>query len=164
MSKYDAPEYNCGGIDLNEDAKEHQRMMEEEAEKNKVIGPAKDGTFRGRPVGSKGKTTLFKEAMRDGFENVLEREGMKVFIAVCQRAIGTAVKDADGKPVLDDNGNQLYEGGSDVATKIIMDRIMPVASVEEGGKGDRKVIINISGMNSAKLDVMEGEFEEMDQD
>lgn len=111
----------------------------------------------GRPAGSKNKTTLFKEAMRDGFEDVLQTEGIKVFIATAQRAIGHAVKDKDGTPVLDSQGNQLYEGGSDTASKMIMDRIISVADATgNNGSGKTSVVINVQGMET-NIDVIEGE-------
>jgi len=59
----------------------------------------------GRPPGSKNKTTLFKEAMRGGFENILERDGLRVFEAVVSKAIE----------------------GDMTAAKLIMDRVLPTS-------------------------------------
>lgn len=99
----------------------------------------------GRPKGAKNKTTLFKEAMRDGFEERLMKDGMKVFDACVQKAID----------------------GDTTAMKILMDRIIPVQEVTQGsGAGSKEVIINISGL-SANVDIMEpetveAEFEELE--
>jgi hypothetical protein len=81
----------------------------------------------GRPKGAKNKTTLFKEAMKEGFENLLETEGKKVFEAVVSKA-----KDGDM-----------------TAAKLILDRIIPVADVTGvAGKGNTQVVINVEGMGT----------------
>lgn len=86
----------------------------------------------GRPPGSLNKTTLFKEAMREGFENKLEKDGMRVFDAVVQKAIE----------------------GDMAAAKMIMDRVVPVQEQSSGVKGAGNIVINVSGME-AKIGVME---------
>ena len=81
----------------------------------------------GRPKGAKNKTTLFKEAMKEGFENLLETEGKKVFEAVVSKA-----KDGDM-----------------TAAKLILDRIIPVADVTGvKGSGQTQVVINVEGMGT----------------
>lgn len=145
------------------EAEEAARVLEEERKFNiendvrtESGSIAKVG---GRPPGSKNKTTLFKEAMRQGFEEVLEKEGLKVFLATCQRAVGTPVRNGDGELLKDENGNQVYEGGSDSASKIIMDRIVPVADVDKlHGKEKYSININVSGLK-AEVEVMDGEYE-----
>lgn len=168
-------------MNLNEDLKKHTEQKRREAEEreaeelrlkeeeriynreNKVR--TESGSIArvgGRPVGSKNKSTLFKEAMKQGFEEVLEKEGKEVFIAVCQRAKGQLVRDESGEIVRDEYGNKLYEGGSDSAAKLIMDRIVPVADIDKmNGNEKFNININVSGLN-ASVDVMDGEFEEID--
>ena len=105
----------------------------------------------GRPKGAKNKTTLFKEAMRDGFESKLEKYGQKVLQACVDKAIE----------------------GDTAAMKMILDRIVPVADLTDvKGSGTTQVVINVQGME-AKVDLMDGsttpvqdtldaEFEELD--
>ena len=91
----------------------------------------------GRPKGAKNKTTLFKEAMRNGFESLLETEGEKVFRAVVDKALD----------------------GDMTAAKLIMDRVMPVADVT-GAKasGNMQVVINVDSMTTEPtITVMEPE-------
>ena len=101
---------------------------------------------KGRPPGAKNKTTLFKEAMRDGFENLLEKEGKKVFLAVVEKA----------------------KAGDMTAAKLILDRIVPVADVQSSGGGDSgKVVINISGIQGSvevmdSKDIEDAEYEEVE--
>lgn len=118
----------------------------------------------GRQAGVKNKTTLFKEAMREGFEEVLEREGMKVFMATVQRAIGKRARDEEtGELLFDESGNPLYEGGSDVASKMILDRIVPVADVEKTDLNKFNISITVRGMEP-KVEVMDGEYEEIPEE
>lgn len=60
---------------------------------------------RGRPPGAKNNSTLFKEAMKQGFEQLLLKEGEKVFMVVVEKA----------------------KEGDMTAAKMILDRIVPVA-------------------------------------
>ena len=60
---------------------------------------------RGRPKGSKNKTTIFKEVMQEGFEKALQKDFKKVLEAVVQKA-----KDGDMR-----------------AAKMLMDRVVPVS-------------------------------------
>ena len=92
------------------------------------IERTKTGSIKGvggRPPGSPNKTTLFKQAMREGFEKLLETEGEKVFRACVDKALE----------------------GDTTAMKIIMDRVMPVADVT-GAKasGNMQVVINVDSM------------------
>jgi len=80
--------------------------------------------LNGRPKGVKNKTTIFKEAMQQGFENLLQKEGKKVFEAVVAKA-----KDGDMQ-----------------AAKLILDRILPTAKaidLEDLGRS-KGIQINIS--------------------
>jgi len=113
----------------------------------------------GRPPGAKNKTTLFKEAMRDGFETLLETEGEKVFRAVVDKALGEIIRDKSGKIVRDEEGNPVRQGADMTAAKLIMDRIMPVADVT-GAKasGNMQVVINVDSMTAEpNITVMEPE-------
>ena len=67
------------------------------------IGQEK-GISTGRPKGAKNKTTLFKEVMRNGFENELEKDFHSVLKAVISKA-----KDGDM-----------------TAAKMLLDRAVPV--------------------------------------
>ena len=86
---------------------------------------AEGGISAGRPKGAKNKTTLFKEAMKEGFEQKLMKDGFKVFDAVVQKAVE----------------------GDMSAAKMILDRVVPVtkaididAVTQSGNKG---ITINI---------------------
>jgi len=76
----------------------------------------------GRPPGSKNKTTLFKEAMRGGFENILERDGLRVFEAVVSKAIE----------------------GDMTAAKLIMDRVLPTSKAIDLDALERSAGLSIS--------------------
>lgn len=82
----------------------------------------------GRQKGVKNKTTLFKEAMKEGFEKILEKESKAVFMAVVAKA----------------------KEGDMTAAKLILDRVIPVTKAGEGteGKGATQVVINVSGMEA----------------
>ena len=104
----------------------------------------KQYTPPGRPLGSKNKTTLFKEAMKEGFENLLEKEGKAVFMAVVEKA-----KDGDMS-----------------AAKMILDRVVPVTKAVDhtidGVSGKGGVTINIEKLvaSTGKIDEFEGEIED----
>ena len=98
----------------------------------------KQYTPPGRPKGAKNKTTLFKEAMQEGFENLLEREGKAVFMAVVDKA-----KDGDMS-----------------AAKMILDRVVPVTKavdVNAGVQGKQGITINIEKL-VADVGQMDGEL------
>ena len=94
-------------------------MASQDTGKPKEIKKTRGHNLSGRPKGVKNKTTLFKEAMREGFENLLEKEGKKVFLAVVEKA-----KDGDM-----------------TAAKLILDRIVPVADVQKGNSGGAPTVI-----------------------
>ena len=75
--------------------------------KDKVIAETKPQghNLTGRPKGVKNKSTLFKEAMKQGFEDKLIKDGFKVFDAVVSKAIE----------------------GDMTAAKMILDRVVPVS-------------------------------------
>ena len=77
------------------------------------IGQEK-GISAGRPKGAKNKTTLFKEAMKEGFEQKLMSEGFKVFDAVIEKA----------------------KEGDMTAAKMILDRIVPVTKAVDINASD----------------------------
>ena len=118
----------------------------------------------GRPKNAKNKTTLFKEAMRDGFEARLEIDGEKVFNAVVQKAIGPPSRDKDGELMLDENGKQMYVDGDTSAQKLILDRIIPVTRAGEAidDSGSRSIVINVSAFSSnvSEMDAIDVEYEE----
>ena len=100
------------------DSKEKKTELTSREVSNKNLKP-------GRPKGSRNKTTLFKEAMKGHFEDLLETEGEKVFRACVQKAVE----------------------GDTTAMKLIMDRIIPVADVTgTKGSGQTQVVINVEGM------------------
>ena len=63
------------------------------------------GISAGRPKGSKNKTTLFKEVIKDGFEEKMLSDGMAVIEAVIAKA----------------------KEGDLTAAKLLLDRILPVS-------------------------------------
>jgi len=89
----------------------------------------------GRPKGAKNKTTLFKEAMREGFEDRLIVDGEKVFNAVVTAALD----------------------GDMVAAKMIMDRIVPVVDTEKVDAGKFQISINVQGVEPS-VDIIDGEI------
>jgi hypothetical protein len=88
-------------------------MIKENKERPKETVPRKNGRLtkeeatkrlpKGRPAGAKNKTTIFKEVIREGFEERLEKDGMKVIDAVVAKAID----------------------GDMQAAKLLLDRILP---------------------------------------
>lgn len=86
----------------------------------------------GRPKGAKNKTTIFKEVIREGFEDRLLKDGMKVIDAVIQKALD----------------------GDMTASKLLLDRILPVTKAIdlqdlENSKG-LTVSINIGQLETPK--------------
>ena len=105
-------------------------------ERTTKIGDKK-GISAGRPKGAKNKTTLFKEAMKEGFEKKLVEHGEKVFDAVVEKAIGTPKRDEYGHLMKDpETGEQLREPADMTAAKMIMDRIVPVSKAVDINAND----------------------------
>ena len=89
---------------------------------DKDIAPPKKKrgwNLKGRPPNVKNKTTLFKEVIREGFEEKLLKDGMKVVDAVVSKALGS--------PVKDEEGNISYPNGDMTAAKLLLDRILPTS-------------------------------------
>lgn len=72
------------------------------------------GISAGRPKGAKNKSTLFKEAMKEGFEDKLMKDGFKVFDAVVAKAVE----------------------GDMTAAKMILDRVVPVTKAVDLNASD----------------------------
>ena len=110
----------------------------------KVDGRKNNGkNLKGRPKGVKNKTTLFKEAMRNGFENLLMEKGQKIFEVVADKAIE----------------------GDMQAAKMILDRVLPATKaidLEQLEKSKGLTIdINIGGMPAREtldVEIVEGEI------
>lgn len=98
------------------------------------IESAEKNLQKGRQKGAKNKTTLFKEAMREGFENKLSVSAEKVFDVVVEKAIE----------------------GDMVAAKMILDRIVPVVDVDKADVGKFNISINVNGIQP-EVDVIDGE-------
>lgn len=125
----------------------------------------------GRPAGAKNKTTLFKEAMKEGFEKALERDAMKVFKATVQCALGAPSRNEKGELLKDENGEQLYLNGSDACKKMILDRVVPTskavdpnANIQLGRQG---VTIHIAKLvaetgNPDEVVINDAEYEEVE--
>lgn len=95
--------------------------------------------LKGRPKGIKNKTTLFKEAMKEGFENLLEKEAQKVFMAVVSEA----------------------KTGNMQAAKMILDRVIPVTKAIDLGAGDLGkggITINIESLTASVGEADSGEI------
>ena len=96
-----------------------------------LSAPKKRGhNLKGRPKGVKNKTTLFKEAIRDGFEERLLKDGMKVVDAVVAKAVD----------------------GDMTAAKLLLDRILPTSKAIdlndlEKSKG-LSISINVGNMEA----------------
>lgn len=98
--------------------------------KDKVIAETKPQghNLTGRPKGVKNKSTLFKEAMKQGFEDKLIKDGFKVFDAVVQKAIGNPIYDTNGKVMKDKDSGEILRHPADMtAAKMILDRVVPVS-------------------------------------
>jgi len=72
---------------------------------DKKLTQARGHNLKGRPKGCKNKTTIFKEVIREGFENKLLKDGMKVVDAVVAKALE----------------------GDMTAAKLLLDRILPTS-------------------------------------
>lgn len=137
-----------------------------EEEKKEIVKKKQGHNLHGRPKGVKNKTTLFKEAMQEGFEKRLQEDGLKVFNAVVQKAIGPPSKDKDGEPILDEQGNQMYIDGDSTAQKMLMDRLIPVADVTKSQDSSKfNISINVQGMSAniteASDEPLDVEYEEV---
>jgi len=91
---------------------------------------------RGRPKGSKGKATLFKEVMRQGFETALQKDFSKVLDVVISKAVD----------------------GDMVAAKMLLDRVVPAQKASDNSladKGNLNIQITVGGMEEPKQ--IEGE-------
>lgn len=110
----------------------------------------------GRPPGRKNNSTVVTEAMQGDFVKLLKTNFKEVIQAVCQRAKGEPLKDEDGKIVYED-GYIVRTGGSDAAAKLLIDKIMPNASLDDGGKGPKDLGITIV-INDMKEKSIEGEI------
>ena len=95
---------------------------------------------RGRPKGAKNKATLFKEVIREGFEEKLLKDGMRVVDAVVNKALE----------------------GDMTAAKLLLDRILPTSKAIdlealEKSKG-LTISINVGSLESPEdIQVIEGE-------
>jgi hypothetical protein len=128
----------------------------------------------GRTPGSKNKTTLFKEAMREGFEKKLLVHGEKVFDAVVERAIGTPMRDTEtGKVIKDPETGEIARHPADMtAAKMILDRIVPTQEAKANSVklGEGGLTIHIERLeaqtvpvDSVKppIEVTEADYEEI---
>lgn len=93
----------------------------------------------GRPKGAKNKTTIFKEVIREGFEDKLLKDGMKVVDAVVAKALE----------------------GDMTAAKLLLDRILPTSKAIdleqlEKSKG-LSISINVGSMEERKPIDVQGE-------
>ena len=123
----------------------------------------KQYTPPGRPMGSKNKTTIFKEALKEGFMDKLAKDGYKVFDAVVDKAIGPPSYDKEGNPILDSNGKQMYIDGDATAQKMLMDRLVPAGSIHQTeASGSKAITINISKLvaSTGTSEEYEGEIED----
>ena len=93
----------------------------------------------GRPPGSKNRTTLLQEAIRNDFTRLAKRRSKKIFEILTEKAM-------EGDPAM---------------IKLFMDKIMPNAQVEgERPRGDFGINIVITDMKGVEIkeDIEDGEF------
>ncbi len=94
--------------------------------------------LKGRPKGIKNKTTLFKEVIREGFEEKLLTDGMKVVDAVVDKALQ----------------------GDMTAAKLLLDRILPTSKAIDLGDLEKSkglsITLNIGSLEE-ELDVIDAE-------
>lgn len=101
----------------------------------------------GRKKGAKNKSTLVKEALRGEWDDLLLKEGRKVFLAVVEEA----------------------QGGNMTAAKLILDRIVPTQENNTGkiklGEGGLTIHIERLEAHPANtgetVDITEAEYEEV---
>jgi len=118
----------------------------------------------GRPPGAKNKTTLVKEAIKEGMEDTLMQYGIDVLKATAQAAVGTKLKDKDGEYLYDEHNNHVYIKGDNACKKMLLDRMVPIADVSGNNKsGTTQVVINVQGME-AKVDLMDASVIEQSSD
>lgn len=82
---------------------------------------------KGRPPGSKNSTTIFKEAIKQGFEETLQKDFQAVLNAVVKEA----------------------KKGNMQAAKILLDRAVPVTKaveIDHKGQGAGQIIINVGSL------------------
>jgi len=106
-----------------------------------VAKPKRKSNLKGRLPGVKNKSTLFKEAMKEGFEKLLEKESKKVFIAVVEKA----------------------KEGDMTAAKMILDRVVPVTKAVDINASDVKAGMGIT-INIDQLVASTRDPETLDQD
>lgn len=89
--------------------------------------------LKGRPKGIKNKTTIFKEAIREGFEEKLMKDGMKVVDAVVAKAID----------------------GDMTAAKLLLDRILPTSKAIDLDQLEKSkgvtISINLGSLEEASI-------------
>ncbi len=88
---------------------------------NSKFKAGKSGNPRGRPKGSKSKTTIVSEALRTKSVDIMMKELPKIVEVVVEQA----------------------RAGNLVAAKMIMDRAIPLRKAEDGAGGD----VGIGGIN-----------------
>lgn len=108
--------------------------------------PGESGNPKGRPVGSKNRLTLLKEAVLNSAENIVLDNFEEIVLATVD----------------------LAKKGDPTCLKIIWDRVIPgKRSVEDKDKGSDRlnVMIKIEGMKPApEEESIEAEFTEIDKD
>lgn len=117
-----------------------------------MAGKALDGrrnngkNLKGRPKGIKNKTTIFKEAIREGFEEKLLKDGQKVIDAVVKKAID----------------------GDMTAAKLLLDRMLPTSKAIdleqlEKSKG-LTISVNIGSLEDKTKEIIDAEIVEVSDD
>ena len=94
------------------------------------------GISAGRPKGAKNKTTLFKEVMKNGFEEEMQKEFFAVMRAVIHKAKGPPSRDKDGELLRGEDGEVLYLDGDSSAQKMLFDRAVPVTKAVDINASD----------------------------
>ena len=103
--------------------------------------------LKGRPKGAKNKTTLFKEVMKEGFEEALTKDFKAVIKVVIDKA----------------------KGGDMSAAKMLMDRVVPVskaADLDDLASKGVSISIRIGKMDEdpyGEKAAIEGEFTTVDE-
>lgn len=113
---------------------------------SKKSKPKPPNAGKGRPKGAKNKTTIFKEAMQQGFERKLQHSFKRVLDAVVHEA---------------ENGNMQ-------AAKLLFDRVLPVNEIGKAQKGGGNITIVIGSMEQPEKTytinaepIEDAEFEEV---
>lgn len=106
----------------------------------------KSGNARGRPKGAKGATTIFKEALVQGAEDIMVKQIKKITQVVCEKAAE----------------------GDMTAAKMVFDRLLPTTKaidIKDLGSKGMGITINIENLQTNRpSSEVEGDYVEIEHE